>query len=56
VNFCVSVLGVPLPAFTALMLAAVISVVALDKRVAWFWEPPLLETRAASGIKKVVLP
>jgi membrane protease YdiL (CAAX protease family) len=56
VNFCVSVLGVPLPAFTALMLAAAILVVALDKRVAWFWEPPLLETRAAGGIKKVVLP
>jgi membrane protease YdiL (CAAX protease family) len=44
-NFCVSVLGVPIPAFTLLMLLAVVVVVVLDNRVAWFWTPPSLETR-----------
>ena len=51
-NFCVSVLGVPIPAFTALILAAVVSVVALDKRVAWFWEPSDLEDRFISTKRK----
>jgi membrane protease YdiL (CAAX protease family) len=55
VNFCVSVLGVPLPAFTALMLAAVISVVALDKRVAWFWEPSSLEARFITQKRKEIV-
>jgi membrane protease YdiL (CAAX protease family) len=55
VNFCVSVLGVPLPAFTALMLAAVVSVVALDKRVAWFWEPSSLEARFITQKRKEIV-
>jgi len=55
VNFCVSVLGVPIPAFTALMLAAVIAVVALDKRVAWFWELSDLEDRFISTKRKEVV-
>jgi membrane protease YdiL (CAAX protease family) len=55
VNFCVSVLGVPLPAFTALMLAAVIAVVALDKRVAWFWEPSSLEARFITQKRKEIV-
>jgi membrane protease YdiL (CAAX protease family) len=55
VNFCVSVLGVPLPAFTALMLVAVISVVALDRRVAWFWEPSDSDARFISPNRKEVV-
>ena len=51
-NFCVSVLGVPIPAFTALMLAAVILVVALDKKVSWFWEPSDLDTRFINPKRK----
>ncbi len=52
VNFCVSVLGVPLPAFTALMLAAVIAVVTLDKRVGWFWEPSILDAKFIRNKRK----
>jgi CAAX protease family protein len=55
VNFCVSVLGVPLPAFTSLMLAAAITVVTLDKRVAWFWEPSVLDARFISPKRKEVV-
>jgi uncharacterized protein len=55
VNFCVSVLGVPLPAFTALMLAAVIAVVVLDKRVAWFWEPSILDAKLISKKRKAAV-
>jgi|WetSurMetagenome_2_1015567.scaffolds.fasta_scaffold15383_2 uncharacterized protein len=55
-NFCVSVLGVPIPAFTLLLLAAASVVVAFDNRVAWFWEPSLLETRFANEKRKAVLP
>jgi membrane protease YdiL (CAAX protease family) len=54
-NFCFSVLGVPLPAFTLLMLAAVVLVVALDKRVSWFWEPSVLEGRFRSEKRKEVV-
>jgi uncharacterized protein len=56
VNFCVSVIGVPLPAFTLLMLAAVIAVVTLDRRVAWFWVPPLLEARFTCEKRKPAVP
>lgn len=54
-NFCVSVLGVPILAFTALMLAAVILVVTLDKRVSWFWEPSILDARFISTKRKEVV-
>jgi membrane protease YdiL (CAAX protease family) len=54
-NFCVSVLGVPIPAFTALMLAAVILVVALDKKVSWFWEPSGLDARFINPKRKEVI-
>lgn len=54
-NFCVSVLGVPILAFTSLMLAAVILVVGLDKRVAWFWEPSDLDARFIDAREKEVL-
>jgi uncharacterized protein len=51
-NFCVSVLGVPILAFTGILLAAVIFVIALDKRVGWFWEPSILEARFMTGKRK----
>jgi hypothetical protein len=51
-NFTVSVLGVPIPALTVIMLAAVISLVALDKRVSWFWEPSIVDTRFQSEKRK----
>jgi membrane protease YdiL (CAAX protease family) len=54
-NFCISVLGVPIPAFTALMLAAVILVVALDKKVSWFWEPSGLDARFINPKRKEVI-
>jgi uncharacterized protein len=51
-NFCASVLGVPMLAFTGILLATVILVVGLDKRVSWFWEPSTLEARFLSGKRK----
>ena len=54
-NFCVSVLGVPVPAFTLLMLAAAIAAVALDKRVAWYWEPSKIDARFQSAKRREVI-
>jgi uncharacterized protein len=55
-NFTVSVIGVPIPAFTILLLAASIAVVVLDARVAWFWVSPILETGFTNGKRKQAVP
>jgi hypothetical protein len=36
VNFSLSVLGAPLPAFTLVLVVAAVLVVALDRRLNWF--------------------
>ena len=50
VNFSGAILGVPLPAQAIVMLAAAVLVLALDKGIGWFRNPPAIQAGLAASL------